>query len=160
MEYFSDYFNSPITSGIIDISDLKKYHSERKKSIHLRNDHLFLRAAQNLQLMKADVDFSRNSQKYQRVSITHISSIVSEMQKEIDFIKLNSSYNEKLQIIQDAYQKKVDFYQEKTDFSQQTNLILLQEINMQADEAEKEANDLKIAERENEIRSKKGFKQY
>ena len=74
MNFLPEYAHAPILPGDINKNIYRKrndYAIQKRKyrNIRLYDHHLFLKAAQNLCLMQADVDFARNSIKHQEISI-------------------------------------------------------------------------------------------
>lgn len=162
MNFLPEYAHAPILPGDINKNIYRKrndYAIQKRKyrNIRLYDHHLFLKAAQNLCLMQADVDFARNSIKHQEISINQISSKVSYLQKEVDLLNLEENYKSEVQKLREGYKQKVDKFKGEIDFANQVNLSILNEINQQADEAEKEAEELTLADRE---RFKKEFDNY
>lgn len=148
-----EYANAPISPGDITKYKFRKISAYRQEKLKLRymrqyDRQLFLKAAQNLHLMQADINFARNSITHQEISINQISSIVSCLQKEINILELKDNYDAEVQKLRDGYKEKVETYKEKIEFAKQTNLSMLNEINLQADEAEKEADELSLQGRE------------
>lgn len=148
-----DYANAHISVGEFKKSinpkyNVYQYEKRRFRNIKLYDHQLFLKAAQNLHLMQTDINFARNSIAHQEIAINQISSIVSCIQKEVNLYELEENYNTEVQKLREGYKKKVDTYKEKIDFANQSNLSMLAEINHQAEEAEKEANELTLAGRE------------
>lgn len=153
MDDLQEYFNSPIVPDYIPRLryrrfDKYEYEKHRIDNLKLYSNQLLVKATQNIKLMQNYLEFAKRSLSYQGVCINQISSLVSYNQKEIDMVSLEDRYKEENQKLREGYKEKVDSFKEKVDLSNQTKLSLLNELNQQADEAESEANELTIKNRE------------
>lgn len=125
-----------------------RYDKERINNLEQSVKFLFVKAAQELNLMQVDVDFSRLSELNQQLSANEISEEVIRLEKEVNNAVLKKEYLAAERKMLEVYGAKVDLYGKKIKLIDSANENLSEELKARALAAENERQRLLAREKE------------